>query len=191
MLSNGVHCAKSDVCDPDFVAIGNPDLIDKRRERALPPQFGGTLGDYVPFYFTPFSVMMYNIHTGYNGITRRQNEDIIVLVSSLSKLAEQNVKYVFTDRHAFLRAARFSDNPNELDRIDWDLLQRRDFKIDPEDPGKLERYQAEVLVERFVPIRALAGIACHNEAAKWRVDADIAATGASVEARIMPHWYFQ
>jgi hypothetical protein len=32
------------------------------------------------------------------------------------------------------------------DWVDWPLLQKRDFKRDPDDPAKLERYQAEALV---------------------------------------------
>ena len=41
----------------------------------------GTLNDYVPFYFTPFSIMMYNIKTGYGGIKHVPNEKIAILVS--------------------------------------------------------------------------------------------------------------
>ena len=31
ILANGLHCRSSAAQDPDFVEIGNPDLIDKRR----------------------------------------------------------------------------------------------------------------------------------------------------------------
>jgi hypothetical protein len=190
MLVHGVHCAKSDLADPNFVVIGNPDLIARRRDHAIPAEFGGTLGDYVPFYFTPFSIMMYNIHTGYRGITKRGNEELVILVSSLRKLEELNVPYVFTDRHALLRAAQFSATPADLDRIDWDALRRRDFKNDPEDPEKLERYQAEVLVRGRVPIEALLGIGCYNDDAKHRIDADVAAADVRVQSVLQPDWYF-
>ena len=39
-----------------------------------------------------------------------------------------------------------------LDRIDWAILRSRDFKRDPEDPGKFERYQAEALIYKYLPI---------------------------------------
>jgi len=44
----------------------NPDLIDKRSRRVVDVTPGGTLSDYVPFYFTPYSIMMLNVMTGYN-----------------------------------------------------------------------------------------------------------------------------
>jgi hypothetical protein len=54
---------------PNYINIGNIDLIDKRGYRKVPIEPGGTLADYVPFYFTPFSVMMKNIHSG-RGVTQ-------------------------------------------------------------------------------------------------------------------------
>jgi hypothetical protein len=42
-----------------------------------------------------------------------------------------------------LEAAEFHNTLDRLDRVDWPRLQARDFKRDPDDPGKFERYQAE------------------------------------------------
>jgi hypothetical protein len=49
ILKNGLHCATSGKGDPNFVAIGNPGLIERRKKRALPSAFGGVLSNYVPF----------------------------------------------------------------------------------------------------------------------------------------------
>lgn len=100
ILANGLHCANSAVSDPNFVAIGNPDLIAGRKTKNVTVGPGGTLSDYVPFYLTPKSPMLLNIKTGYKGITRRQNSEIVILVSSVPKLTERGVTTVFTDRHA-------------------------------------------------------------------------------------------
>ena len=141
ILGNGLHCANSNVRDPGFVSIGNSDLIDKRSTRVVPVAPGGTLSDYVPFYFTPFSPMMMNIHSGRNGVRQRSNEEIVILVSSLPKLIEKRTPFLFTDVHAYLEYAQFSSNVTQLDRIDWSLLQARNFKRDDEDPKKMDRYQ--------------------------------------------------
>ena len=58
LLDNGLHCGTSSVRSPDWIDIGNPELIDKRGSHPVPDAPGGVLNDYVPFYFTPFSVMM-------------------------------------------------------------------------------------------------------------------------------------
>jgi hypothetical protein len=60
-MANGMHCRNSAIHDPGFVAIGNADLIDKRHYRQVPFHPHGTLSDYVPFYFTPFTPMFLNI----------------------------------------------------------------------------------------------------------------------------------
>lgn len=66
LLANGLLCASSTAHDPNFVTIGNPDLIERRRQRRVPIAPNGTLADYVPFYFTPKSPMLLNIKTGSN-----------------------------------------------------------------------------------------------------------------------------
>jgi hypothetical protein len=71
ILENGLHCQSAAASDPNFISIGNPELIDRRRSRMVTIPPGGTLNDYVPFYFTPYSPMLYNISTGYAGIPHR------------------------------------------------------------------------------------------------------------------------
>ena len=122
ILDNGLHCRNSGVVDPNFVTIGNPELVEKRRHRDVPILTGGPLDNYIPFYFTPYSPMMLNIKTGYRGIQQRRNEDIVIVVTSLYRLREQKIDFVFTDRHAYLRAAEFSSDLADLDRIDWGIL---------------------------------------------------------------------
>ena len=62
-LRDGMHCRNSPVANAKFVQISNSELIEKRRSRVVDCTPGGTLSDYIPFYFTPFSPMMYNINT--------------------------------------------------------------------------------------------------------------------------------
>ena len=143
ILRNGLHCKSSNIRDPNFVTIGNPELIDRRSSRVVDARPFGTLSDYVPFYFTPHTPMLLNIKTGFGGINARRNEDIVIIVTNLQRLEELNLSFVFTDRHAYLNSARFFNTVNDLSVIDWALLSRRDFKRDPNDPGKMERYQAE------------------------------------------------
>jgi hypothetical protein len=80
ILDNGLHCRNSHKQDPNFVNIGLVELIDKRKSWPVPVPPKGTLSDYVSFYFTPRSMMAYNIHTGRNVQQRdsdftRDNDD--------------------------------------------------------------------------------------------------------------------
>ena len=190
VLQNGIHCGNSPLRSPDWVSIGNAELIDKRAVRPVPIPPGGSLGDYVPFYFTPFSVMLRNIHTGWNGIKQIPNEDVVILVSSLHRVSELELPFLFTDSHAYSGLASFYNDLARLDRIDWPLLQRRDFKRDPEDPGKLERYQAEALVHRHVPLNALLGVVCHTDAVRTDIEGRMQALGVKLPVHTRPNWYF-
>ena len=190
ILDNGLHCQNSSVQDPGYVSIGNVELIERRARKTVPIAPGGAFGDYIPFYFTPFSIMMYNIHTGYGGIEKRPNEEICLLVSQLRELPRLGVDFVFTDRHAYTATARFFNDLADLGEIDWPLLQRRDFKADPQDPEKQGRYQAEALAHRRMPINALVGVVCHNGDVASELSALCAERGLDIQVHAIPAWYF-
>lgn len=101
VLQHGLHSGNSAHRAPNWVSIGNAELIDKRARHPVPMPPGGLLNDYVPFYFTPFSVMMRNIRSGRGGVQQRQNDEIVILVSSLHHLAKQGLPFLFTDMHAY------------------------------------------------------------------------------------------
>lgn len=172
-MDHGLHASNGTVLDPHFRNIGNLDLINKRSNRVVTVGKGGTLSDYIPFYFTPFSIMMYNIHTGYN-VQPVPNEKIVILVSSLYRVAELGIPFVFTDQHAYPVMANYFTDLKDLHRVDWGLLSRRDFKHDPDDPGKKERYQAEALVWKHLPFEALLGICSYNSATDNKIKVDLA-----------------
>lgn len=190
ILDNGLHCASSEVQAPQYVNIGNVDLIDKRRNRCVPIAPAGFLSDYVPFYFTPFSVMMKNIHSGWS-VQQRNNDEIVILVSSLHRVAELGLPFVFTNAHAYPDWTDYYSDLANLHEVDWSILQRRDFKRDPDDPRKMERYQAEALIHHHLPITGLLGIMCYTDAMKERIQQDVAARGLTLSVHARPGWYFQ
>jgi len=190
ILDNGLHAGNNAARSPDWVTIGNQELIDRRAHRAVPLPPGGVLNDYVPFYFTPFSPMMYNIYTGRGGVPRVANADIVILVSSLHRIAALELPYAFTDRHAYTITANYYNDLTHLNAIDWPLLQQRNFQRDPDDPEKVERYQAEALVHRQAPIQALLGAVCYNEAVRGELQQQAEGLGVALDIRCLPGWYF-
>jgi hypothetical protein len=189
LLTHGLHCRNSEEQDPDYVDIGNSELIDKRAHRVVPVAPGGSLSDYVPFYFTPFSVMMMNIRSG-RSVMRRENEEIVFLVSSLHRVHEMGIPALFTDAHAYPSATRFFNDLNSLGEIDWAILQARDFQRDLDDPRKLERYQAEALVHRHLPVQGLLGIVCYTEALKLEIEIQLAGLSLQIPVHARTGWYF-
>lgn len=190
IVQHGLHCRNSGVVDPNFVAIGNPGLIDKRRTQIVPCPPGGPLSDYVPFYFTPHSIMALQIKTGHNGIRRRENDEIAIIVSSLYKLRDDGVPFLFTDRHASLRAAAYHSDLSALDTLDWDIWRRRDFAGDPEYLDKKDHYQAEALVHKRLPIKSILGLVCHSEDVTSAMRQRLGEAAESIKIATKPSWYF-
>ncbi len=191
LLANGIHCANSAEQDPNFIAIGNPELIESRKQRRVPIHPHGTLSDYVPFYFTPKSVMLFNITSGWNGITKRPNQEIVILVSSCKSMIDHGVFMLFTDRHAYTETVAWTCDPVDLaTTIDWDILRRHDFARNDGYPDKKDRYQAEALAHNYVPREALLGVGCVSAAVKSGIESSVHAAGLKLKVVVRPEWYF-
>jgi len=190
VLDNGLHCGNDDVKAPKWTSIGNSELIDKRSTHPVPAGPGGYLNDYVPFYFTPFSPMLRNISSGRGGVQQRSNDEIVILVSSLHYIARQGHTFLFTDSHAYYQWTNFYADLQDLEKIDWPLLQARDFRRDPDDPAKFERYQAEALVHRHLPVNGLLGIICYTEELKEKLEDQVNARNLDLRVFARTRWYF-
>ncbi|WP_020468103.1 type II toxin-antitoxin system toxin DNA ADP-ribosyl transferase DarT [Zavarzinella formosa] len=189
MLKNGLRCKNSGVSDPNFVEIGNKDLIDKRIHRAVKIPPGGFLSDYIPFYFTPFTPMMLNIKTGHQGVTKRPMSELVIMVSSLRQVAAIGHSFCFTDRHAYLEAAFYSSDLMDLHVVDWEKIQRRDFRRDVNDPERFERYQAEALIHGALSLNALLGLVCYGEEQQQKIMGLVKSQVLEIKVLNLPSWF--
>ena len=189
ILDNGLHAKNAAPSGSNYRTIGNPDLIDKRSRRIVPVRPGGTLSDYVPFYFTPFSIMMLNIITGM-GVKKLPKDEIIIFVSSLFRIKDLGIPLVFTNQHAYLQMAEYFTDLADLGRVDWPLLQSRNFRNDPDDLGKKDRYQAEALVWKHVPLEALEGVCCYSTTVASEIRAHLDQRDLTLKTVLEPSWYF-
>ena len=89
------------------------------------------------------------------------------------------------------RQARNASGARSAGRRLERLLQRRDFKRDPDEPQKFERYQAEALVHKHCPVTGLLGVICHTEAMKQQIDQQLAAIGLPLPVYARTDWYFR
>jgi hypothetical protein len=131
--------------------------------------------------------MLYNIKTGYNGVPKQDLSEILILVASLRDLKRDGVSFIFSDRHAYLKTALFSDDLSDLNRINWAILQSRNFRKD--DVDRFEKYQAEALIHRRLSLRHLLGIACYNDAVRDRTKALAESADLPLNVIARPGWY--
>lgn len=191
ILANGLHCASSGQLDPSFTPIGNPDLIARRADRPVPVPPGGSLSDYIPFYFTPRTPMLYNVTTG-RGLPRATPPaEIAILVASARDLEQAGHTVIVTDRHAVLRNASFTVGLGKLGDLDWERLRTTDFRRRPDEPDRFERYQAEALVHGKLEAHDLRGIVCYGPGEAKVVTEALARGRLSIEVGAQPAWYCQ
>jgi hypothetical protein len=114
----------------------------------------------------------------------------VILVSSMHRIARQGRAFVFTDMHAYYQWATFYSDLADLNKIDWGLLQRRDFRRDPDDPAKFERYQAEALIHQHCPVDGLIGIMCYTERLQQSIAQQIHSRGLNLQVHARSGWYF-
>ncbi len=112
------------------------------------------------------------------------------MVAKLRDLKKRNVQFLLTDRHAYLVAAQFYSELDRLDQIDWAMLQRRDFRNDQEDPSKKEKYQAEALIYKYLPVNGLAGLVSYSDEVKLSIDQELKKRAMTVKVLKKPDWYF-
>jgi hypothetical protein len=175
--------------DSSYTSIGNDEIIDRRKHKQISLGSGGNYSDYIPFYFTPYSIMMHNILTGFN-VPMLKKEDILIVVSSLIDMDARGYEYVFTNQHALSQTdLQFFNKLEELSAIDWELLNSRDFKRDPDDPGKLLRYQAEAMIKGNLPLSEIRGLVCYNETIQEELSRQAAQQNLDLTIKVLPKWY--
>jgi hypothetical protein len=189
IAANGLHCQNSCNQDPNFRPIGIQNLINKRSSRPIPVNPGGMLSDYIPFYFTSRSPMLYNIKTGRH-VNKLPMSEIAIVVTSLERLQSAGVPFLFTDRHAILSAARFTDDLRNLGWIDWDIIRRSDFQHDINDPGKVERYQAEALIHKSCSFSHVEAIIVSDANTKLDIESKISRSPSATPVFVSRRHFF-
>lgn len=86
--------------------------------------------------------------------------------------------------------ANYYTELGDLNAIDWDLLNRKDFRHDPDDPGKKERYQAEALIWKHVPLDALLGICSFTTQVDETIKTHLVRRRLNVRTIVKKDWYF-
>lgn len=190
ILQKGMYCPNSPNADPDYINIGHRNLIDKRGRRIIPKSPGGVLNDYVPFYFSPRSPMLYSIYRkNVDGFSGKQS-DIIYLVSSIEKIIEGQIPYVFTDGHAYEIISRFYNQISDLDKVDWKIMGAAYWNNTEQDNDRMRRRMAEFLAFQFVPPSCILAIVVYNDQLKNIVDSTQKKCSTNINTIIKPNWYY-
>lgn len=175
------------------VEIGYDHIKRRRALRVVPCGAGGTLADYVPFYFAPRSPMLYAITRGLVSEEAACTEQIVYLVSSTQTLRAAGLTVIASNRHAELDYAEMTDHEGDLDDddfIDWPLMTATYWYNTPDDPDRKERRQAEYLAHPGVPWQVIEGIATKTERARAQVERILGTAHQPAPVVVRAEWYF-
>lgn len=171
--------------------IGNAEVVSLRKRRPVPCHPGTCVGDYVPFYFCPRSVMLYVIShpepTCSALQTRNLQKPIVHLEADLHRVVTwaqgKRVRWAFTLSNAARGDAEFRRRIDCLSEVNWAAVAARWWT------GPLmEPKQAEFLVYRSVPWSMIERIGVMNDRVAQRVSQITAGTPVCVEVRSA--WYY-
>lgn len=148
------------------------------------------VGDCVPFYFCPRSVMLYLIYQGnHPEMAYRGGQGPVVhfeadLSAVVAWASAQAVRWAFTLSNA---GSYFFEDRNDLARlneINWPAVQARDWRAHKE--GK----QAEFLLEQRFPWHLIERIGVHSAAVHRQVVNALPAHGHRPPVEVRRDWYY-
>jgi hypothetical protein len=171
--------------------IGMSDIKQRRlTSLSLTSHPGLFVGQCVPFYFCPRSIMLYMIHrANHEEMTYRGGQGSIVhleadLAGTVAWANGNAHRWAFTLSNA--GAFYFEDRADmaQLGEIDWDAVQARDWR------GKKEGKQAEFLVEQSFPWDLVTRIGVESQQIYGQVRAALQAAAHKPHIEIKPDWYY-
>jgi hypothetical protein len=173
--------------------VGMSEIKRRRLEELEVSCHAGTkVGEYVPFYFCPRSIMLFILHKGnhpdinYGG----GQEPIVHLQSDLKTIvqwAEKNqIRWAFSDQNAGCFLANFYNRLHDLDQINWNAVQSTDFRNRQIQDGK----QAEFLIHQFCPWEFVEKVGVLNTQVAEHVEKAISMARQKPIVRIETGWYY-
>lgn len=178
--------------EPPGTTIGMNDIKQRRlNELTLASHSDLHVGECVPFYFCPRSIMLYLIHqANHSELIYRGGQGSIIhlecdLRTAVAWAEQQQRRWAFTLSNA--GAYYFEDRCDlaQLHEIDWAAVQARNWRFCKE--GK----QAEFLMEHSFPWHLIERIGVHSQATyQQAVDALPSANGCRPQVEIKQNWYY-
>jgi len=175
------------------VIIGMSEIKRRRIEEITVSCHPGTkVGDYVPFYFCPRSVMLFLIHcANHPDLSYRGGQGPVVhLEADMHQVvawAEREArKWAFSLSNAGAYYVEVRDRLDQLHEINWPAVAATDFRASEVKEGK----QAEFLVHNSFPWELIRRVAVYSAEIKARAEAALEGATHRPPVEILRHWYY-
>lgn len=173
-------------------SIGMVKIKHRRLGLAVKCHPGDCVGDYVPFYFCPRSVMLFMIHrANHPELAYRGGQEPIVhleadLRETVAWAESAGRRWAFTLSNAGAAYTEFRDRLDQLSEVDWTAVAATDFR----DKQVQERKQAEFLVREHFPWPLVQRIGVQSNGVQMRVLRALSGSGSRPVVEIRRDWYY-
>jgi len=195
----GIVAARGLLSDREMIQRGGPSVAIgmsklKKARLVLPVRCHAddTVGDYVPFYFCPRSIMLYILHRGNHPEVeyRGGQEPIVHLEADLQQVIAwaslHRVRWAFTLSNAASAYAEFRADVGQLDQINWSAVASTDFRDRSIADGK----QAEFLLHQFFPWELVTRVGVYSRGLAAQAGSALAAAPHRPVIEVLPRWYY-
>lgn len=150
------------------------------------------VGEYVPFYFCPRSIMLYILHrANHPELTYRGGQGSIVhleadLREAVTWADGEDKHWAFSLSNAGAYYTEFRNDLAQLDEVDWAAVANNNFSSQEVKEGK----QAEFLVYERFPWQLIRTVGVHSASVRDRVLAAFESSEHRPPVVVRREWYF-
>lgn len=176
--------------------IGMSEIKQRRLTLSLHCHAGLHVGDCVPFYFCPRSVMLYLLHLGnHPNLTYRGGQGPIVhlesdLHASVQWAEQEGVRWAFTLSNAGAFYFESRRNLDQLSEINWNAVHANQWSGPGISSLIKEGKQAELLIEHAFPWHLVERIGVLWQGTAQQVANVIRKAAHRPGVEIKPDWYY-
>jgi len=190
------------VSDREMIERGGPaqaigmSEIKRRRVEELDVRChpGTKVGDYVPFYYCPRSIMLYVIYRrNHPELTYRGGQGPIIhleadLHGTIRWANARGIRWAVSRSNAGTYAVQseFRSDVDSFEQLDWNAIAATDFRAPDVRDGK----QAEFLLHDRFPFELVERIGVQNAAVAGQAKAALRSSSHRPPVEVRPGWYF-
>ncbi len=179
--------------DLDCEIVGMSEIKRRRLEELGVTCHPGTMvGQYVPFYFCPRSVMLYILYMGNHlELDYHEGQSPIVhlqadITTTIRWAEENNIRWAFSTSNAGAKYTQHYKNKESLNLVNWEAVQATDFR----DPFIKEGKQAEFLVYESIPWEMIEKIGVIDSKIEHKVNSVLVGLQNKPLVTIERNWYY-
>jgi hypothetical protein len=186
-------------CDRGIVAragrgtvIGMGSIKQRRLTLPVHPHPGTCVGDFVPFYFCPRSIMLFVIHCANHSELdyRGGQQPIVYLEADLHRViawaAVEGRRWAFSLSNAGATYSKFRASLAELDQINWGAVAATAFRAADIKEGK----QAEFLVHDTFPWHLVDRVGAYSRPIAQQAQNAMQGAAHRPVVEIRRDWYY-